>query len=571
MPNEHIPDSLGNTLRQFRQNILPQIIFTLLGIAPIVISILLGVRLQVSGWWLLAFALLAFCHLEYRGFMVIQPLANPVDQGLPRWQPLANAGWQWLANWGAVELLFVVLIIGVAAALRMMSGLRLGLFLFFSLGYVVIAFRILYFSRGPAATIVKSVAAFMIGPVLWSWFTTSVIQGVVEVVPWAIGTVVEVSHQTAIIGVSRSQDGVAAKTSVQPVAVMLSGGGYRAAAIHAGVLWVLDEAHIPVRILSAVSGGSIIGAEYALGRTPNQFRSFLAIDRPGLPNDLFNFVHFVGNLVVPFWSTADTYEFHFDRVYFRGATLRDTHGPVLVLNATDYATGRRAAFWPRKDGDVPLARLVAASAAFPIAFDPVRVAGVNSRWYSDGGVVENLGVDGLREYLAQEKDAVTPTVLLISDASAEPGVTAGTIKTGWLNAGSHALEAQFASLHERIYDFYTAEDPTNPYNRNSQVPLRQPYRSAADRLWPGRTGQVKMFILSPTSPAERWRFSDHSKLIEVVARLSTLNELSHREVDAAFWAGAKLASDSLPQLCAAVGIEGHCLATLPDPPEEYER
>jgi predicted acylesterase/phospholipase RssA len=558
MTYEYIPDSLANMLRQFSQNVLAQITFTFLGIAPIGIAIWLGVHLQVSGWWLLAFVLLALIHLEYRGLRVIH-------------EPLANASWQWLANRGAAELFFVVVVVGVAAALRMMSGLRLDIFLFFYLSYAFVAFLILYFLRGPAAIIVKSVAAFILGPVLWSWFVISVIQGVIAVVPWAVGTLVNVSHPTAIISSSRSEDRVAAQTSVRPVAVMLSGGGYRAALIHAGILWVLDEAHIPIGILSTVSGGSIIGAEYALGRTPEQFRSFLAIDRPGLPNDLFNFIHFFGNLVAPFWSTADTYEFHFDRVYFRGAALRDTHGPVLVLNATDYATGHRAAFWPRKDGGERLARLVAASAAFPIAFDPVRVAGVNGRWYTDGGVVENLGVDGLREYLAQEKDAVTPTVLLISDASAEPGVAADTVKTSWLNAGSHALEAQFASIHERIYDFYTAEDPTNRYDRNSSVPLRQPYLSAADRLWPGRTGKVKIFILSPTSPAERWRFSNHSKLIEAVAHLNTLNELSHREVDAAFWAGAKLASDSLPQLCAAAGIEGYCSVTLPDPPKGYEQ
>ena len=47
------------------------------------------------------------------------------------------------------------------------------------------------------------------------------------------------------------------------VAVALSGGGYRASALHAGVLFALEEAGVSIDYLSTVSGGSIVGAAFA--------------------------------------------------------------------------------------------------------------------------------------------------------------------------------------------------------------------------------------------------------------------------------------------------------------------
>ena len=49
------------------------------------------------------------------------------------------------------------------------------------------------------------------------------------------------------------------------VGIALSGGGYRAALMHAGVLHALEEMHVHPTHLSTVSGGSIIGAFYAHG------------------------------------------------------------------------------------------------------------------------------------------------------------------------------------------------------------------------------------------------------------------------------------------------------------------
>jgi predicted acylesterase/phospholipase RssA len=55
------------------------------------------------------------------------------------------------------------------------------------------------------------------------------------------------------------------------VGLALSGGGYRAALLHAGVLSALEELRVPTEVISSVSGASIIGAFYARGGTPQQF------------------------------------------------------------------------------------------------------------------------------------------------------------------------------------------------------------------------------------------------------------------------------------------------------------
>lgn len=76
---------------------------------------------------------------------------------------------------------------------------------------------------------------------------------------------------------------------------------------------------------------------------------------------------------------------------------------------------------------------------------------------------------------------------------------------------------------------------------------------------------MKVFILSPNSPAELSRFGGYRSLVQKVAAMSTLHEPSAEEADDAFWAGARLASVYLPQICAAVG-QNQCVAVKVPPP-----
>jgi predicted acylesterase/phospholipase RssA len=62
------------------------------------------------------------------------------------------------------------------------------------------------------------------------------------------------------------------------VGLALSGGGHRAALLHAGALFELEKLGVKVTNLSVVSGGSLIGAFYAFGGTPT---TFLAAETAG--------------------------------------------------------------------------------------------------------------------------------------------------------------------------------------------------------------------------------------------------------------------------------------------------
>ena len=362
---------------------------------------------------------------------------------------------------------------------------------------------------------------------------------------------------------------LAASDSV--TAVTLSGGGYRAAAVHAGILWVLDEAGLPIDMLSTVSGGSIVGASYAMGMSAADFRDHLKNAKPGLPNDLINFYPVFAQLFVPGYGSGDTYANHFDRVFFQGRTLEQTGPPLLIINTTRYRDGTRRTFRAETDGRVLLGRLVAASGAFPVAFDPVPIAG---EFYVDGGVVENLGIAGLQHHLeshATDEDlgAEIPEILILSDAGLIPEAPPAWTKPSVLQMALRAQQTSYFAMHRWIYSFYT----DGAYDRAGNGPVMQPFEVTAGRLWPGlpptlseRT--VEVFVLSPASPAERRHYAGNEVLLDAVSDLDTLKELSPDEVDAAFWVGARLAQAYLPELCAAASIRcnGVSLGAVPAVP-----
>ena len=216
----------------------------------------------------------------------------------------------------------------------------------------------------------------------------------------------------------------------------LSGGGSRAAAFHCGTISALSELHLidKIDVVSTVSGGSLFGAAWMAakigGQSVREFTDsiqeellcgFIARSlRPSLLRMLIP--------KVPYSRThllADT----FDRVFFQGLTLgRLPERPVLCINTTVLNNGQIAKF--SRDGfsawgitvlkakpshvvpwsNFPLARAVAASAAFPIGLPPLTLrlrdfppgtqfrnslAGAEKIHLTDGGVLENLGIQTL--------------------------------------------------------------------------------------------------------------------------------------------------------------------------------
>ena len=175
-----------------------------------------------------------------------------------------------------------------------------------------------------------------------------------------------------------------------------SGGGIRAAALSYGVLQELAKTEIgppsnqhrlldDVRMVSAVSGGSITAAYYTLwgDRIFSDYESgFLKRHNQ---TDLFLRLVCPWNLArmtSPRFCSSDLAAEYYDHLLFKGATFADLTPrpgrPFLMVNATDLAIGARFEFTQDQfdllSSDLskfPVARAVAASSAFPLFFAPV--------------------------------------------------------------------------------------------------------------------------------------------------------------------------------------------------------
>jgi NTE family protein len=176
-------------------------------------------------------------------------------------------------------------------------------------------------------------------------------------------------------------------------------GGTRAAALAHGVLeelagieiqWevrrrrLLDE----VDALSAVSGGSVTAAYYALhgDRLFQDFgERFLHRDiEADFLRRMLNPVHWP-RLWSPFSGRSDPLGDLFDELLFEGATFADLNKasgrPFVTLSATDMAAGTRFEFVREQFdlmcadlGRFSIARAVAASAAVPVLMSPIMLS-----------------------------------------------------------------------------------------------------------------------------------------------------------------------------------------------------
>jgi predicted acylesterase/phospholipase RssA len=226
------------------------------------------------------------------------------------------------------------------------------------------------------------------------------------------------------------------------IGLALSGGGYRAAVFHAGVLQALERLGIVVTHLSTVSGGSITGAYYAVGGFPAEIPEAVAQERFNLKRQLM-LIHNAARLPFPMripglevelfpWYRFDRLDVQrtlLDDLLFAGSPLKgglSDHEPTvgqpkLMIGATDLTYGFQLGFLPHallKLGDLrggplsgrdfhpthefSLAERVAMSGAFPIAFPSRamegRYEGGSKRKFVlvDGGIRDNTGIELLR-------------------------------------------------------------------------------------------------------------------------------------------------------------------------------
>jgi|GEM_PF-4505793 len=237
----------------------------------------------------------------------------------------------------------------------------------------------------------------------------------------------------------------------QRVGLALSGGGYRAALMHAGVLAALEKLGVPVNNIAAVSGGSITAAYYARGGDPEDLVTVVGEGRLNLRRELTHIENVVrlpfpmrlpvlDVALLPFfsYSRSDVQRDLLDRELFDNAPFK-TAGPMkgqlqVLYCTTDLLNGALVGI--SRDGilvdfltsngrtdvdflsaadlapesfpnQASLSEVVVASGAFPLAFDPRRVRVVrNSRsagtsvfpagtgaefLLADGGLTDNSG------------------------------------------------------------------------------------------------------------------------------------------------------------------------------------
>ena len=231
------------------------------------------------------------------------------------------------------------------------------------------------------------------------------------------------------------------------IGLALSGGGYRAAAYHIGTLRALNRLGIldKVDVVSAVSGGSITAAYYALHKDNyEKFESsFIKKLQRGVlcPTIVYlllvlSILLLVASLVnwwllIPeaavllvFWyrilPVSYFIECSYNRLFFKNKKLSDfPYHPLVAINATDVSNGKLYTFsqlkmggYPYyKNGDYttspfdntqfPIAKAVMASSCVPFAFSPIKISREFCKENAevpiliDGGLYDNQGTHKL--------------------------------------------------------------------------------------------------------------------------------------------------------------------------------
>jgi NTE family protein len=162
------------------------------------------------------------------------------------------------------------------------------------------------------------------------------------------------------------------------IGLVLSGGGSKGLA-HAGVIKFLEEQKIKPSQVAGTSAGSIVGALYAWGKTPEEILEFFKSIY------LFHWKHLTfkkAGLI-----DSESFRVYFESI-FKDATLGDMKIPVQIT-ATDMVRGKLKIFGP----STKIVDAILASSAFPGILSPYEIDG---NIYSDGGILNHFPTDVLQ-------------------------------------------------------------------------------------------------------------------------------------------------------------------------------
>lgn len=159
--------------------------------------------------------------------------------------------------------------------------------------------------------------------------------------------------------------------------LVLSGGGARGIA-HIGVLKALEENGIEIDCLAGASAGSVVGALYAAGKTPEEILEFVSktaslykVYKMGFPKVGLTNLTYMKEKLIPLFE-QDNFE-HLNKPLFLA---------ISNLNSGEVEL--------RSTGN--LVDVVVASSCIPVLFQPIDMEGVK---YVDGGMLMNLPVEPL--------------------------------------------------------------------------------------------------------------------------------------------------------------------------------
>jgi NTE family protein len=182
---------------------------------------------------------------------------------------------------------------------------------------------------------------------------------------------------------SRRSTSIATETKRVPTIGVALGGGFARGIAHIGVLKVLEEEGIPIRMVGGTSVGAIMGAAYCSGLTIAELEEIAHKVR---------FATFARWTISRFgFATTDRMAIFLERI-LKVKTFEELRIP-LAVTATDFKTGGGAVFTSG-----PIIDPVRASCAYPGMFLPVEIDG---RCLVDGMLsypvpslpLRNLGAD----------------------------------------------------------------------------------------------------------------------------------------------------------------------------------
>jgi NTE family protein len=162
------------------------------------------------------------------------------------------------------------------------------------------------------------------------------------------------------------------------IGLVLSGGGSKCLA-HAGAIKFLEEKKIRPNLIAGTSAGSIVGALYSWGKSPEEILEFFKSIY------LFHWRHLTFKKAG--FIDSESFKANFHSI-FKNSVLGELKIPTKVT-ATDMVRGNLKVFGP----DTKIVDAILASSAYPGVMSPYEIKG---KPYSDGGILNHFPTDILQ-------------------------------------------------------------------------------------------------------------------------------------------------------------------------------